>query len=985
MSNHLSHHRLSCDPSSPPGRVSGLFSFRRSPNPRAGSSSVSSAGAAAALLGLLALIGSSGTLHAGTVTGRVRDANTDSYLFGATVVVKELNRTTTTTADGQFTLANVPAGNYTLVTSYVGYDDAVRPLSVSEEGSTRADLTLGAEIVQLGKFVVEGNREGQARALQQKRYADNLMDIVSADSAGKLPDGNAAEAVRRLPGVFAEIDQNEGRYVVVRGIDASLNNITINGVSVGSTEAGSRGAGMDSVPADLISRIEVIKAVTPDMDHQAIGASVNIVTPSAFDRAEPFAYGTLAGGYYNGPKGEFKTNDFTPYSGSATVGTTFGDGKWGIIVGGSYSFRHYISNRRSGGNPWFPAATGSNTYFPATQALFHYDVQRWRQGLNAALEFRPNDRHHFALRITDNQFKDEEGREQNGFEFFRTAFPATFTSTSATFTGGRSTVEYRYYLQKHNITNYAFEGKHQLGDGSIKLDYTVALGNAEKKTPNRTDWEFRSPTNISSSIDISPEYWVVTPSANFFDAANYPFRRVRFRRDLETEDNVTAALNLKKELSVFGRQGFLQVGGKYYTRDKDWDRTNTDYAAGTGANLFNLSQFGVSSPAHELFGGAFKMSPQIDLDAIQAFFAANPRYFVDNPAGSLSNSYVTDFGLKEKVLAGYAMGKMNFNDLSVLAGVRVESNEGDVRQTELPTAGSTTLAPRINQFNKRDTQVLPGVHLRYEPRRNWVLRAAWTTTLGRPNYPDIAGASTFSYAETATGSGIYTGSISAGNPNLEPYESSNLDLSSEFYFKSSGVFAISAFSKRIDNPVFTNAYTLRNTTYAGLAFESLSYSRPENADSGKIKGVEFNYQQQLTMLPSPFDGFGFSVNYTVTDSEETLFTRRSERLPFAKQADEIYNIALFYEKYRIQARLAYTFTGAFIKSFGSDVNSDMYQAERKIIDAKVSYRLTRKVSLFADLINLGEEPLDEFTGIPSRNGATEQYWWTANVGVSWKL
>ena len=168
------------------------------------------------------------------------------------------------------------------------------------------------------------------------------------------------------------------------------------------------------------------------MDHQAIGASVNIVTPSAFDREGSFAYGTLAGGYFSGP-----TSDM-PYNASATYGTKFGDGKWGLMVGASYNFRHYISNRRSGGNPWFPAAAGSNIYFPGVEALFHYDVQRWRMGANAALEFRPTDRTQFALRISDNRFKDEEGREQNNFEFFRTTFPASFTPTTATFTGDRA-------------------------------------------------------------------------------------------------------------------------------------------------------------------------------------------------------------------------------------------------------------------------------------------------------------------------------------------------------------------------------------------------------------------------------------------------------------------------------------------------------------------------------------------------------------------
>ncbi len=936
---------------------------------------------ATSLIGLFLI---NAAAQAASITGRVRDANNQTYMLGAAVSIKELDRTTTTQSDGSYNFANVPPGNYTLTTSYIGYSDKTASVQVGDGSDARADFSMGDEILHLGKFTVSGEREGQARALQQKRIADNLMEIVSADSAGKLPDGNAAEAVRRLPGVFAEIDQNEGRYIVVRGIDASLNNITINGVNVGSTESGSRGAGMDSVPADLISRIEVVKAVTPDMDHQAIGASVNIVTPSAFDRSEPFAYGTVAGGKFNGP------GDDMPYSGSATYGRQFGGGKWGFVVGGSYSYRHYISERRSGGNPWSPAGPagtpGADIFFPANEAVFLYDVQRWRQGVNLALEFKPSDRNYFAFRAIDNRFKDEEGRQQNNFEFWRTATPASFTATTATFTGGRASVEYRYYLQEHNITSYSFEGKHTLGSsGATTLSYNVALGNAEKQTPDRQDWEFRSGTNISSTLDTAPEYWTLAKSANFYDAASYPFRRVRFRSDAEEEDNLTAKVDLKREQQFFGHAGYWQIGGKYFSRDKSWDRENVNWLAGTGANLFNLSQFDLSVPGPVLFDGTRTMSPQINLAKAQAFFAANPNYFVANTAAQIVDSTGTDFNIDEDILATYAMARVNFRWGTMLAGVRFERSEGTVTGTEFPTVGGVFLGPRKFTESNSYNNVLPGVHFRLEPAKNWVVRFSWTNTVGRPNYPDLAASRSFSYSEDVIGSGVYLGSISEGNPALQPYESMNFDFTVERYLKNAGIISAGVFHKEVDNPVFTNAYTQRNVTYEGLNFRTLDFSRPENAESGTVTGLELNYQQQLTMLPAPLDGLGFSVNYMLANSEEKLFSRPTEDLPFAKQAESIYNVALFYEKYRWQARLGYTYTGDFIKSFGANINSDQYQAERKIIDVKVSYRLTKNFTLFADVINLGEEPLDEYAGFPNRNQATERYWWTANFGVNWRL
>jgi TonB-dependent receptor len=935
-------------------------------------------------LGAIALLQSAAATAASvTLTGRVRDADTHSFLPGAAIVLREAGRETAADREGAFTVTGLAAGTHTVVVSYVGYADTTQTVTLSSDAGRSVEFALKAEILKLGQFVVEGEREGQARALQQKRTADNILDVVSADSAGKLPDGNAAEAVRRLPGVFAEIDQNEGRYIVVRGIDAALNNITIDGISVGSTESGTRGSAMDAVPADLISRIEVVKAVTPDMDHQAVGASVNIVTPSAFDRGGRFAYGTVAGGVFNGPKTD------VPIHLAGTYGQTFGDGKWGLIVGASYKYRHYISNRQSGGNPWLPAgpagSPGAAIFFPAVDALFHYDVQRWRQGVNAALEYRPDPRHHFALRISDNRFKDEEGREQSNFEFFRTAFPASFTPTTAAFTGGRATVEYRYYRQKHNITNTSFTGKHALGDGRLRLDYLVAVGEANKQTPDRQDWEFRSGTNLTSTVNTSAFHWDLEPGAAYFDAASYPFRRVRFRRDEEEEDNLNTAINLRQTRTLFGREGFVQVGARYFTRDKGWNRDNVNYLAGTGANLFSLSQPGLAKPAFQMFGGYRQMAPQINLAAAQAFFRDNPRYFVSNLDAQIQDSAATDFAMQEKVAAGYAMARANFGRWSALAGVRVERNAGDIKVTDLPFRAGVFQGVRVRDESNSYTNVLPGLHLRFHPDKQWVVRASWTNTLGRPNYPDLAAARSFSFAPDTPGGNVFTGSVSQGNPDLKPYESMNFDLSAERYLKNSGLVSVGVFHKRIDNPVFSRAYTLRNTTYEGMTFSALSFSGPDNADRGKITGLEANYQQQLTMLPSPFNGLGFGVNVTLADSEERLFSRPTEKLRFAKQADTLYNVALSYEKYGFEGRIGYTFTGDYLRSFGASVASDSYQAKRRIIDAKISYRLTKHFRLFADVINLGEEPLTEYAGYPHRMSATEIYWWTANFGVNWRL
>jgi TonB-dependent receptor len=375
-------------------------------------------------------------------------------------------------------------------------------------------------------------RDGSARARERKRAARNVMDVVSADGVGRFPDANAAEALRRVPGVSLDIDQGEGRFVVVRGIDASLNNVTLNGQIVGTpAEFGTRGVSMDSVPADLISRLDVVKAVTPDMDANAIGASINIATLGAFDRPEGFSSATLRTGYN-------ELSGRAPYGGNASFGRVFGpERRWGVVLGGSFSQRRFDSQLfRASSDSW---AEINGFFVPQDQASFLYDIERRRQGVNAALEFRPASGHELTIRFNHNLFRDVEGRQQVEFDLTRGTL-SDQTPTSGRFSGGRASREYRDYEQEHTINALMVSGDHLVSSSTI--DWRFGISRGQRDTPRRVDWEFRSGGNaFPNSYDVSdPTNPVVTPDPDFYTASAYPFRRVRFRTDLEREDVLTA-------------------------------------------------------------------------------------------------------------------------------------------------------------------------------------------------------------------------------------------------------------------------------------------------------------------------------------------------------------------------------------------------------------------------------------------------------------
>ncbi len=197
------------------------------------------------------------------------------------MVIEELNRRTVTGGDGAFVFNDVPEGRYTITARYVGAEPVRFTVDVPAEGMVRQNFTLGDAGSQI---LVVGQSAGLASALSRKRAADGVSDVLTRDSIGQFPDQNVARSLRRLPGINVLNDQGEGRFVTVRGLDPNLNATSLNGVRVPAPGIDERGVALDVISSDIIESIEVKKSLTPDMDGDTIGASIEIKTTSAFDR-----------------------------------------------------------------------------------------------------------------------------------------------------------------------------------------------------------------------------------------------------------------------------------------------------------------------------------------------------------------------------------------------------------------------------------------------------------------------------------------------------------------------------------------------------------------------------------------------------------------------------------------------------------------------------------------------------------------------------
>ncbi|NJL76316.1 MAG: TonB-dependent receptor plug domain-containing protein [Saprospiraceae bacterium] len=231
-----------------------------------------------------------------TLQGKVLDEQTNEPLTGATVLVETTSQGTTTNADGTFTIANISSNPIRISISYIGYETKQLEVDFRNKKSSNLSIKLASSSLELATIEVQGIATGQIKAFIEQKNAENIKHIISAAQILTFPDLNAAEVMQRIPGVTLQRDQGEGRYVQLRGTPPALTNFNINGEQVPSPEGSFRFVGMDIIPSDQIENVEVTKVLTPDMDADGIGGSVNIITKSASGE-KPEITATMAAGY----------------------------------------------------------------------------------------------------------------------------------------------------------------------------------------------------------------------------------------------------------------------------------------------------------------------------------------------------------------------------------------------------------------------------------------------------------------------------------------------------------------------------------------------------------------------------------------------------------------------------------------------------------------------------------------------------------------
>lgn len=872
---------------------------------------------------------------AGEVTGQVSDASETRYLQSANVRIVELNRSVSTDRDGRFVFADVPAGEYTLEISYSGAETVTQKVTVTETGRVVANASVGGADAR--EILVVGQAASFNSALSRQREADGVSSVLTRDSIGQFPDQNVAESLRRLPGVNILNDQGEGRFVSLRGLDPELNSSSLNGVRLPAPESDVRSVALDVLSSDSIESIEVKKSLTPDMDPDFIGGSIEISTTSAFDRKKDLLSVKVEGSY----------NDYadavTP-KGSIDFATKLGEDV-GVSGGISYYKRTFeTDNIETGG--WDEA--GNGVVFAEEVQYRDYDVTRERLSGSLNFDIRAGDFTNLYVRGTHSSFDDHEYRRRT--TIISDGEPVSGSATSAVFTpsGSSTRIEVRRdhkdRIETQKITTMSLGGDHDDGVWMVKWDASYAKASEIENgniDPIRVRARYNSGVTVAYdySDERAPIYSLTNGAAAFNDVSRYSFNRIEYTDVSDSRDEEYAAkFDIARSFPMAGGEFTVQGGAKARWREKSYN-----------FDLIYFDGFDGTFPVAGMLNGTqtyriTDMGPVFDFGAARAFFNQNRAAFEISQYDSDLESAIADYSVSEDILAGYLLGRYDSDTLRVIGGVRVEQTKNELNGFTTSDDGDTvTVAP--NSQSREYTDWLPSLTVRFEPSEGLVLRFAGSKSLVRPKLSKMAPRYAINEDEEAE----------FGNPDLLPYEAWNLDAGVEFYTGTNGALSAGVFYKSIDNFI-VDQYFDTPGTYRGVSYAEALI--PVNGDTATVFGVELGVSQNLTFLPAPLDGFLIQANYSYTDTKGTVFTdgdaSAPRDIPLPAASKHTGNIVIGYEKGPIELRAAGTYRSRYLDELGSDASGDRYVDNHFQIDLSAKFKVNDNLRLFAEWINVND-------------------------------
>lgn len=820
---------------------------------------------------------------------------------------------------------------------------AVAALSIGG-GFAAAQETGDDGAVVLDTVTVTGFRAQNRDSIASKQNAETVADFITADVIGRQPDINLADSLRRLPGVTTEFDEDEGRFVSIRGLPGRYSYIALNGVYIpDGWFATDRRQSIESIPSFAVRRAGVYKALTPDLEGNAIGGYVENDLHSAFDRDGTYITGRVSLGFHNTdtPGGEGDPS----YKADARFSTQFGENdQFGVLLAGSF----FQKNRDQSKSLRDWRYESDDTPYVGRIEVIDYtnSIDRW--SLLGRLEWQPTSDFYTAISASHFDYQYDEYRY---FTRIDGRGARTVTPEGGSYARGRAelildkfpigtendflTWEVDWDLsEERNLS-----GSLSYASGKYELDHLANSINFRTGDLDALGYSWDTTGQSEGDRRLAPITF--NDASALTDPGNYNFIGDFWRRGDFQEQNISQAKIDYKFEPVDGGLGY-KAGGLFRNMEVnvDFDR-DAFWSLADGVTL-TPEQFVTTNYTNPESGITHLI---LDPDAFVAFFQANPDLFeLDRrdsvvPAGL--ETVRGDLTYDEDILAAYGMLTWEGNNLKLRGGLRVEATEFDTS-----AYNRTTNAPVT--YSGDYTDVLPSFVGSYGLSDELILRFGYAKAIGRPNPDDIAKQQT----ESEDGEGVIF--VSRGNPELEPRRADNFDLSLEWYFTEGGLLSLGYFFKDIENEIYTQR---DEQIIDGIEYV---FTQPLNAASADVQGLEltFNYDK-FDFVEGFFSDFGFTSNVTWFDGEFEVRntagdTRIADRLPGS--AEWRANASLLYQNGPVEGRLTYAYTGERRVNVNTgNVLEDRFEEAFNQLDFQVRYNVTDNIQAFVEGRNITGE------------------------------
>nr|WP_316629321.1 TonB-dependent receptor [uncultured Brevundimonas sp.] len=894
-------------------------------------------------------------------------------------------------------------GTTALVVATVSPFAAFAQTAGQTQGQAQGDVAKVDEIIVTGSY-----RRSLEEAVDIKRKTVGFSDSIVATDVANFPEQNLAEALQRMPGVTIERNKGLGQRVSVRGLPGEFTFVTINGLATASGSGG-RDVEFDIFASEIIQQVTVQKSPRAADEEGGIAGSVNISTARPFDYEGRRIVASAEGAYNSisektDPKLSFLASD------------TWGD--WGGLVSFSTARRTNRTDSESGINfrpltRFLATSTGSrgaqaqavlardagivvqnraNT--AETDRIIFQDKVGDRAYLNTqdqwggalSLQYRPSTTFSLAFDALIGRYETTE--DQYDAAAYSASSRSTletiheFDKTTLTDQGLVVLRDVSYTATQHemlskeqiNETDYRQFGTELNWRGdSWKLHALAGYSGAEKTldyanlkhvayAPSRTRWTADGGETIKSANPASIDMYN-SPDRYLFEAYETTLEHIK-------DDKYAAQIDFTQYLSlnVFPALTSIQVGARY--TDKSKERQYGELKVqGTGAGRVDylnrpMSQSELTAIGDLVPGGRFRVRDlnwsQVSNDYARRTFHYDGFYTPFN---------VGDYyEVSEKVLALYAMADLNFDigpvPVSVNGGVRyvdtsvTSSGYHQIQNTNGSTGYTSDPVSSDGDYDK----VLPSINVTAELTDSLILRAAASETLMRPALTDLA------YKRTASFNSFR---FTDGNPNLKPTYAKQWEVGLEQYLGDGGLLAVSYFWKEIEGVVRqaltgtvpnVTKYNANGTVDGVYTFDV--YQPINEPGSYEISGVELVAVVPFGQFYAPLEGFGINANYTVLDSSLTGSSKLGIPTPPVGLADNTYNVTLYYENAKFQARASYNYKDKYVEGIGYE----MYPIWREgygQVDLSASYRVTDALQISLEGINVTDEATKGYTMDPS--------------------